>query len=300
MVDRATAVLGDDVVGPDDRPHVGLLYEAIERIRTREYLIGVNLLAIGTGNPSRRNVTAELDGWLQGLDVDEQRARAERGEPPCERLIEWDGWRVEVTARPWRDGTIDAAASMIGGKTEGTAGHKHVFKGERTIEIDGPRKLSDSRLLANALRRKARRGQRLDDRPWVIAVMCAGDLVDDRDVVQALLGGFEYPLDPRRGGPLAGVHQSGGLWHQGDGLRYGRVSAVLTICELSPLSVAAVEPTLWLNPAAEHPLPVGVFPWRTMHIRQNLQVATEPATSTAAEVFGISRTFPRSRAHDPS
>jgi hypothetical protein len=297
---EATVVLGDDVVGPDDRPRVGLLYEAIQRIRTREYLIGVNLLAIGSGNPSRRNVTAELDTWLQGLDVDEQRARAARNEPPCERLIEWDGWRVKVTAMPWRDGTIDAAESVIGFKIEGMAGHKHVFEGERTIEIDGPRKLSDSRMLADALRRKARRGQRLDDRPWVIAVMCAGDLVNDRDIVQALLGRFEYPLNPRRGEPHEGVHQTGGLWHQGDGWRYGRVSAVLTVCELSPLSVAAVEPTVWLNPAAEHPLLVGTFPWRTMHIRHDLQVTEEQAISTAAEVFGILRTFPRSRAHDPS
>ena len=193
---EATVVLGDDVVGPDDRPRVGPLYEAVERITTREYLLGVHLLAIGSGNPGRRNVTAKLDEWLQSLDV-EQRARGTRDEPPCEHVIEWDGWRVKFTAMPWRDGTIDTTDSVIGWKCEGMAGHKHIFKGERTIEIDGPRRLSDSQLLAQALRRKARRGQNLDDRPWVIAVMCAGDFVSDRDIVQALLGRLEYPVVSR-------------------------------------------------------------------------------------------------------
>jgi hypothetical protein len=298
---EATVVLGDDVVGPKDRPRVGALYEAIELISTREYLIGIDLLAVGAGNPGRRNVTTKLDRWLQSLDIDEQRARAERHDPPCEHLIEWDGWRVNVSAMPWKDGTINPSESVIGCKTEGgMAGHKNVFEGQRPIVVDGPRKLSDSRLLAESLRRKAGRGQRLDERPWVIAVMCAGDFVNDRDIGQALLGRIERSIDAERGEVLPGEYQPGGLWHQGAGWRYGRVSGVLTVCELTPRSIAAVGPTVWLNPAAEHPLPVGVFPWRTMHIQLDGQVAEEEARRSAAEVFAISRSFPRTRADDPS
>lgn len=297
---EATTVTGDDVVGPTDRARVGAIYEAIELIRTRHYLIAVNLLAVGSGNPGRRNITAKLGEWLQTLDIEEERSRAEDDARSRQHLIEWDGWRVQVAASPWRDGTIPADRSVIGSKIEGMAGHKRVIEGERTIEIDGPRNLSDDRLLAEALRRKAKRRQNLAGRPWVLAVMCAGDFVSDREIVQGLLGSFTYPVDAERREILPGEHQPGGLWHQGDGWRYERVSAVLTVRELTPLSIAVVEPTVWLNPLAEHPLPVAAFPWRTMHIARDRRVAEEPSPRPAqACTTEADRAAGRSRGRHP-
>jgi hypothetical protein len=42
------------------------------------------------------------------------------------------------------------------------------------------------------LRKKAGHGYGLADRPFVIAVLCAGDFVDEHDIAQTLFGPIEY------------------------------------------------------------------------------------------------------------
>jgi hypothetical protein len=67
----------------------------------------------------------------------------------------------------------------------------------------------------------------------------------------------------------------------------------MTVADLSPISVAVVEPTLWLNPAAAHPLPADVFPWRTMEVGGDERIEERAASRTVADVLGISPSFPR-------
>jgi hypothetical protein len=93
------------------------------------------------------------------------------------------------------------------------------------------------------------------------AVLCAGDLIDDHDIAQALFGRIEYTAS-MSSDRVSGRLLSGGLWHDGDGPRYSAVSAVLTASNLGPKSVAAVEPCLWLNPVAANPIETASLPWR--------------------------------------
>lgn len=240
---EVTVCLGDDVVDPRDGPRVNQLYDAVERVeRGGEFVLYVDVRDIGPDTLGRRTVTRFLDRWLAGLDPDDELARADRGEPPARTTFDRLGWKVHFTATGVQPELRGAAElGVIGGVSEGLGGYTHRIVGEKTVEFDGPRPLSDDALLARTLLDKAGHGYDAGHRPLMIAVMCAGDFVEDREIVQALLGPIEYWL----GG--SGHYQPGGLWREGAGWRYTRVAAVLTFAQLSPISVAVVEPTLWLN-----------------------------------------------------
>jgi hypothetical protein len=161
-------------------------------------------------------------------------------------LIDEQGWRVRLEATGKKpELRADPDISVIGSRVEGFAedpdGHG-LFP-----EIDGITPLT------RVLLRKAGHGYQIDDRPFMIAVLCAGELVDDHDIAQALFGRIEYAVS-MSSDRAARRYLPGGLWHEEAGPRYTDVSAVLTASNLSPSGVAAVNPCLWLNPAATHPL----------------------------------------------
>jgi hypothetical protein len=143
--------------------------------------------------------------------------------------------------------------------------------------------------LRKALRAKAGHRYELEERPFVIAALCAGGLVEDRDVAQALLGDIRY----RPGG--AGHYVGGGLW-LGDDLkpRNRDVSAVLICIDLRPSGVTVVQPTLWTNPWARRQLPDDFLPWRRMAIDDDGHIEEYLATRTVADIFGLDPAWPRS------
>jgi len=130
------------------------------------------------------------------------------------------------------------------------------------------------------------------DAPYVIAVLCVGTFVADNDVEKALLGDTRYVWDPNQR-RLRGVREPNGLWHGPGKPVNTRVSAVVTIPQLSAASAAIAEPTVWINPCAERPLPLQ-FPWRRREIAPDGQITTHEATSPAAEVFGLPPKWPGS------
>lgn len=285
---EVTACMGDDVIDPRARPRVRHLYEAIERVKRSDFLLYVDVRRPGLGLPGRRNVTRFLDDWLKGLDPDVERERAALDLPPAQATWRWEGWTVHFQATGLRkDLRGEPRHTVIGEVFEGLGGYTHRFVGERTIELDGPRPLDDRRLLERKLVGKAHHGYDTGDQPLVIAVLCDGECVRDHEIAQALFG----PIDYRLGGTAG--WQAGGLWRNRGGWRYTRVSAVMTVADLSPLSVAVVEPTAWLNPAATHPLPRDLFPWRTMEVGADERIGERPASRAVADVLGVSPSFPR-------
>jgi hypothetical protein len=130
----------------------------------------------------------------------------------------------------------------------------------------------------------------------VIAVLCAGDFIEEHDIAQALFGPIEYRVAVDSDS-ATGAYQPGGLWHEGAGPRYTGVSAVLTASNLTPGAVAAVEPCLWLNPAATHPIDPGLLPWRRWEIDRRGRFVEHPAIRGAADLFGLTAGWP---ADEPS
>lgn len=269
---EGTVAKGDDVIDPRDRPRVPQLYAALERIPTRDFLLSVNLLRVGPQSPGKKLIDP-VAGWLGGLDVDDEIARVDAGGDPPKWEIDGQGWFVKLRATGVRARVRDDPdRRIIGEKMEGFGGHRHVVRGERTVEFDGMRPLRDHEQLKSVVKKKTRHRYRVDDRPFVLGVLCAGDFVDDREVRRALVG-----ID--------------GAWRAGSE-SVSRVSALITCYQLAPSGVAVVEPTIWLNPHAANPLPGGWFPWRRIEFTADGDTVETAASRRVADVLGVGQRFP--------
>jgi hypothetical protein len=280
---EATTITGDDIVGPGNRARVQQLYDAIDSLENREFLVGVALREVGPRTPGRKLV-AKIDRWLAELDPDDPPAVAD-DRAARESRIEHDGWIVDVEAIAIRAdlrGRDDFGG--IGARTEGFE------SGERGhIEM---RKLEDAEPIAKALRSKAGHGYELDNKPFVIAALCAGTFAVEEDVAEALLGPVVHRI-PFDGGPSRGEYQGGGLWLDDRcEPRNTRVSAVLTVFDLRPTGCAVVKPILWTNPWARHPLPDDALPWSRYEIQRDGRIVTHDATATPAAVLGLHPRWP--------
>jgi hypothetical protein len=281
---EATVALGDAAIRRDQRARADQFYGAMERIRSRDFLLHPELRAVGNASPSRRMVADPLDRWLSKLDPDTVRRDADAGQPAPAFTIEKDGWiaRIEATGNE---------IGVIGGRVEGFADDAD---GEDLL-----REIDDVTPLTKALLKKAGHGYELGDRAFVIAVLCAGDLIEEQDIAQALFGPIEYQVSINSN-RATGAFQPGGLWHDGGGPRYTSVSAVLTASNLTPGAVAAVEPRLWLNPAAAHPIDASLLPWRRWEIDPTGRFVEHPASQSAAELFGLPARWPAEDADEAS
>lgn len=281
---EATVALGDGVIRRDQRARADQLYAAIDRVNNRDFLVHTSLERVGDGTPGRKIVTAPVDRWLATLDPDVVRRGADAVGAAPAMLIDEGGWRVRLEAtgkKPELRGDPDMG--VIGSRVEGFADDPD---GEDLLpEID------DITPLTRVLLKKAGHGYAVGDRPFMIAVLCAGEFIDDHDIAQALFGRIEYTVS-MSSDRAAGRLLPGGLWHEGAGPRYTEVSAVLTASNLSPPSVAAVEPCLWLNPAAAHPIETASLPWRQYEIAPPGRLEEHPAKSPAADLFGLSPQWP--------
>jgi len=281
---EATVALGDDVIRRDQSTRADQLYAAVEQISNPNFLVYVMLERVGEDTPGRRLITAPLDRWLDTLDPDTERRRVDAGGPPVEKLIDRDGWRVRLQATaklPEHRGR--PGMGVISGREEGftdDAGGEGLL-----AEVD------DVAPLTRVLLKKAGHGYELEERQFMIAVLCAGALVDDQDIAQALFGRIEYTVS-MSSDRAVGRYLPGGLWHEGAGPRYTNVSAVLTASNLNPGSVAAVEPCLWLNPAATHPIDAAALPWQRREFDARGRLVEHPARTRAADIFGLPPRWP--------
>ncbi len=282
---EATVALGAGVIRRDEQARADQLYAAIDRADNRDFLLHIWLERVGAATPGRKTVVAPIDSWLAGLDPDLVRriADARSGAPPS-ITIDKDGWRVRLeAAAKLPEFRGDQDSSVIGSRAEGFA--YDPCGRDLLSEID------DITPLTRVLLRKAGHGYEIGDRPFVIAVLCAGDLIDDHDIAQALFGRIEYTAS-MSSDRASGRFLSGGLWHDGDGPRYSAVSAVLTASNLGPKSAAAVEPCVWLNPLATNPIETASLPWRRLEITPEGRMEEHAATSSSAKLFGLSREWP--------
>jgi len=289
---EATVALGDGAVRRNHRARADQLYAAIERVHNRNFLLHTELRRVGDATPGRKLVADPVDRWLDTLDPDAVRRDADAGQAAPEFIIDKDGWLVVIEAT----GKLvelrgDPEMGVIGSRVEG-------FDPDADGEDLLP-KIDDITPLTDALLRKAGHRYELGGRPFVIAVLCAGDFIDEHDIAQALFGQIDY----WRGistGRADGDFQPGGLWHDGGGARYTRVSAVLTASNLTPNAVAAVEPRLWLNLAAAHPIDPSSLPWRSWEIDSSGRFVERPAAKSAAELFELPVRWPVNDADDAS
>lgn len=270
---EATAALGASVLG-DQASHTkaAALKEAIERVKAPGFFLGVDLNACGGKTPGRRDVTEPLQRWIDEHDPDDVTAElAKTGDVP-RKVLRFDGWEVEVKAFPVNpEHRGDPDHRVIGSYSEGFAA------------------LDDATPLRRKLKSKAGRYGGLE-LPYVIAVLCAGDFIEDWDVMGALFGATGLAIDPATGQART-VRDPDALWVGPAGVINTSVSAVITIPQLSASAITAVEPTVWLNPWAARPLTVAL-PWRTKEAGPDGQIVTHDATRLPADIFELPDRWP--------
>lgn len=271
---EATAVLGADVFAESERRRVQQLYDLLDRCRDRRFFLHVAVEKAGSATLGRRQVLDPLERWLARRDPAEVKRAIDRGDEPPECRLTPDDWVITIEATPVRpDMPLSDDERVVGSSDEGFA------------------ELDDARGLRRTLKRKARHYGELDA-PYVIAVLCVGTFVTDDDIAEALVGNVACVWDPQAGG-LAWIREPNGLWHGPGKPVNTRVSAVVTIPQLSPASAAIAEPTVWINPWAERPLRLE-FPWRRQEIAPDGRITTHEAMNSAAEVLGLPPNWPGS------
>jgi hypothetical protein len=270
---EATAVLGAEVLGDhSSRSRTAALKEAINRVKAPGFFVLVDVVCCGHGTPGRRHVTDPLQRWLDREDPDAVLATYEaRGELPSTRL-QFDGWDVQCEATPvsieHRD---DPDHRVLGSYSEGIA------------------ILDDAKPLRRNLKHKAGHYGQLN-RPYIVALLCAGDFADDRDIADALLGSTAIHYHPMTG-EVGTARQPDGFWHGPKGPQNRGVSAVITAAQLNASAITATEPTVWLNPWASRAL-TDTLPWRTQRISTDGHFETIEATRTAAQLFDLAPRWP--------
>ncbi|HEV2999339.1 MAG TPA: hypothetical protein VGW75_01275 [Solirubrobacteraceae bacterium] len=271
---EATAVLGADVFTAAERARLQQFYDLLNGCRDKRFLLSPQVDEVGGATLGRAQILDPIEEWLAGLDAADVRRRIDRGAEPPEIRLTPEGWVVAVEATPVRE-------------------DMPLLEHERVLgsSIEGVAELDDVRPLRRNLKRKATRYGALDA-PYVIAVLCVGTFVEDRDVAEALLGDTEYRWDRERGG-VSGVRLPNGLWYAPGKPANTRVSAVVTIPHLSATSAAVVEPTVWTNPWARRPLQLEL-PWRRQEIAPDGRITTHEAAHSAADILQLPPGWPHS------
>jgi hypothetical protein len=270
---EASAALGADVLGNRTRRALAAaVYDAIAQIDAPDFFLMVDIVACGDRMPARRDLIGPLKSWLAVLDADVVLASYNTGGLLPEKRLTFDGWNISVQVvpvSPEHRGAPDH--EVLGSRSEGFA------------EID------DASQLRSKLKRKGTRYGQLD-RPYVVALLCAGDFVEDRDIADALLGTTALRFNPYTH-ETGTVRQLDGFWHGPKGPQNTRVSALITIAQLNWGSAAVVGPTVWLNPWAARPLRASL-PWRTYDISSDGHFTETEATVQAHELLDLPETWP--------
>lgn len=270
---EATAVAGGDVNSARDKRHLDQLYDAINAVTAPRFFVEVDVLKRGASTPPGRRLTARVQRWLDRLDPDAILADTSHGpDNPPKTLIELGDWAVRLQAFATTD--------------DGRHFPHHRVVGTRS---DGVGSIDDLTPLRRKIKKKATHYGELD-RPFVLVALAAGTFVGDRDVEQALLGpiGYRYDRDQRH---VVSHRQRDGAWMRRHGPVNTRLSGLLTLVNLSPTAVCAVQPTFWANPWAERPLP-HPGPWRRIGASPSGQTIEHDRTRTIADILGLPERWP--------
>jgi hypothetical protein len=256
---------------PQQRELSRQLRHVIDSARSSDFLVGLDVIEYGPSTPSKRDVVAPLERWLGELDPDELLAAERMGAPPRARVLEFAGWRIRLEALPLKP------------EHRGPDGHGILgYTGEGIGELD------DVSPILRKLKRKAHHYGELD-RPFVIALLCAGTFVEPRDIEAALFGAIVGAHGPN--GAFKWVRERKGLWMRPNGPTNTRVSAVLTAIGLSTTAITAVEPCWWVNPWAREPVSAEL-PWERVDADDRGRTIDTAATETSAAVFGLPQRWP--------
>jgi hypothetical protein len=253
------------------------IYDCINDVENRDFLIGIHHITQGTQQPKRIEVTRPIAQWLAELDPDALVAAPYDQLP--RKTITIRGWVITYVAVPKRVEARDKGGGLI-------AFLSPVFG----FPID------DVDRFHEALSKKGRRyGREPLPLPLIVAVLTTSGFVDEDHVTDALFGrkAFEW----HRGDPdsIRMVRKRNGYWRgdwsADDAQRGTRVSAALFGPNIRCDRVAAKLPQLWTNPWAA--IPLNRYDGFTTTTEEDSgEITREEGTLNASTVFALDPDWP--------
>jgi len=262
----------------DEPGNVQTVIEYVEEAFDPKWRFKLRYITAGQQSPRKVAVQRAVLDWVDTLDWEENwRGNLVDSSHPEEEIVVGD-WVIALTALPWPPENHSSESKSMIMMYRGTTG--------------SPEALSPA--ILPLLTEKANKYGDLDA-PLVIAVWVMDLMADKGTVPLALFGGnIDWPKD--------GVHPTG-LPPSGDSQQSlwapyakhrGRASAVLAAeaFGFGYPAVARVLPRLWINPWANRPLEVAL-PFATSRVSEDEStVDGQPASASAAELFGLSEDWP--------
>jgi hypothetical protein len=197
-----------------------------------DFAIRLRSFAAGPQQAAKRKIVAAVEKWLGTLDWSIERSRMTdfRREP---HHIEVDGTHLFVNPYP-RDPEV-----------RGDRSWPTVLSGSARFGVK-----NEPPMILDDLEDKASKFGR-PDKPYVIAVLCQRDIVDELDVEQALFGPEVVRIPVGPDGPVGYARldrDPQGFWQRGERKQATRVSAVLSAIHLHAWSADVVPLRLWHEP----------------------------------------------------
>lgn len=250
------------------------IYDAINTVTNRNFLIALTIKHEGTEQPRVRSIAGRLESWLESLDPDDVLAdtesATERGELAVVPELDLQVRDWVLTFKAWPNAPDKRYG---GGRLLGALPASGAF-----VEANAER-------IYKAVKDKGGHYGELGalDKPLAVAVLSVNNFAGEDDVTDAMFGNKAIRFIPGDRSSVQPYRNTDGYW-RGPG-RGARVSAVLFSHDIRPWSVADHLPSVWLNPwttkGLDHHLPL-----RTT-TETNGRIVTTDSDVTPQYVFAL-------------
>jgi hypothetical protein len=236
----------------------------LERIRPTNIRFDLTYESCADKTPDIKALKSQVLSWLPTARIDTE-------EPP---QLDWSnsGWSIQIAAL--REDAPNKRAVR--------------FKSIQVTIFD------DAQRICKAVRKKASQHD-TSDTPYIIAVNCWGDPIDDIDIMEGIFGKEEYTyaVGPDDKIMLEGVgRKPNGVFYQMNGLVNTRVSAVFLCCNTSPGELLQNKAVLIHHPKARNPIPIDNWPTsQFVPDRINSRLVPRPG-KTIGEVMKLPEPWP--------
>jgi hypothetical protein len=273
MYVECAAMFGDEVENPDGQAWICQCINQASndhQASNPDFMVEVDIEQVGTERPRCRDITNPLDAWLSTLDAGTVAA-------------DFAARQLHQFRLPVRDWVIVFTALAIPDRSGGRRRMIAVYPSDPTW-------IKDSFQIRKILSKKGSKYGTQPDRPIVVALVCWNS-VDEDDLTNALFGTVAVRYvqpDPKT---VQSVRIRDGYWRPVTDQRGARISAVLFGNTLRVWRAASKLPELWINPWASKLIPQ-IPPFATRSADSEGNFTSTPATSTAANVFGLATEWP--------
>lgn len=245
--------------------------DALERVESAEWSVSYVSLATGSSDLNKRKFLHAVRRWLTGLNRDLALADYETNRLLPEYRWVGDGWEILLQALPLRVGVPAAGV-----------------RGLYTSEVE---RVNTPTRLRSAIEQKARRYGRDIRKPLLLVVVSGLRFSTPAHLMPALLGDWEWVIDT--GGSIEHRRKPNGAWIGANGLRGGRVSAVLYADRFGAWSMADAQWQLVHHPQPDHRLRANLIATATEVTWSRAGRGQErPPKQSFRDFFGLSVDWP--------